>query len=383
MGIPQVADLVLESANAPGTGAFILGGAPDGRQTFADAFPAGGEVYYYASDGTQTEWGIGTLTLGSPNTLARTTVLGNLFGSKNALNFTASITVWSEIPAQRTQSLDDAGMLPVSGNPDFARDVALSAKVADGRYGAIGKVLQLTSTAVQAVTGPVTFSGITMVPTPTDYTQKQPIGASDADARYARLLGGNTWNNGQTFTSATSSQLINLVNTTAFDGTTWLNSPHLTHTVGTVTSHMFAQGSSETSASLAFVLGGRSGQLSNMTLSATGVLATSSGTLAFTSQLPFSDQALRWQVVTVRKTTGGSSSHTFPTAYKAGTTPFVIPVGSQEITGTSYGMPYLARNSDGSLAVSNTGFTVNWETNNGTTSGADAWLTYLVGGYFS
>ncbi|WP_086639340.1 hypothetical protein [Acetobacter okinawensis] len=192
MGIPQVADLVLESANAPGTGAFILGGAPDGRQTFADAFPAGGEVYYYASDGTQTEWGIGTLTLGSPNTLARTTVLGNLFGSKNALNFTASITVWSEIPAQRTQSLDDAGMLPVSGNPDFTRDVALSAKVADGRYGAMGKVLQRANAAVQEVTGPVTFSGITMVATPTDYTQKQAIGASDADGRYVRLSGGNT-----------------------------------------------------------------------------------------------------------------------------------------------------------------------------------------------
>ncbi|MDE7547898.1 hypothetical protein PY793_07845 [Acetobacter fabarum] len=45
---------------------------------------------------------------------------------------------------------------------------------------------------LQTVTGPVTFSGITTVPTPTDYTQKQAIGASDADARYARLTGGNT-----------------------------------------------------------------------------------------------------------------------------------------------------------------------------------------------
>lgn len=191
MGIPQIADLVLETANAPGTGAIILGGAMDGRQTFADAFPTGGEVYYYASDGTQTEWGVGTLTLGSPNTLARTTVLGNLFGSKNALNFTSSITVWSEIPAQRTQSLDDTGMLPVTANPDFARDVALSAKVAENRYGAIGKVLQLNTSSTQVVFGPVTFSGTITVPTPDDFTKNRAIGALDADGRYAKLSADN------------------------------------------------------------------------------------------------------------------------------------------------------------------------------------------------
>lgn len=137
MGIPQLADLVLETANAPGTSAFILGGAPDGRQTFADAFPDGGEVYYYASDGSQTEWGVGTLTLGSPNTLARTIVIGNLFGSKNALNFTSSVTIWNEIPAVRSQYLDDAGFLPVSPAPDFGRDIALSAKAAEARYAAL------------------------------------------------------------------------------------------------------------------------------------------------------------------------------------------------------------------------------------------------------
>lgn len=370
MGIPQVADLVLESANAPGTGAFILGGAPDGRQTFADAFPAGGEVYYYASDGTQTEWGIGTLTLGSPNTLARTTVLGNLFGSKNALNFTASITVWSEIPAQRTQSLDDAGMLPVSGNPDFTRDVALSAKVADGRYGAIGKVFQLASTAVQDVTGPVTFSGITMVPTPTDYTQKQALSASDADARYPRLGSENTF---------TRVQTINNAPLRIFNGSIYLINPNGED----VQIYTDMSGSGLSDNDLVF----RSGNAGNpvyTTIANTGrIYSSAKGDVAFTSQLPFTDQNLRWQIVTVRKTTSGSSSHTFPTAYKAGTTPFVIPVGSKEITGSSYGMPYLALNSDGSLAVSNTGFTVNWETNNGTTSGADSWLTYLVGGYFS
>lgn len=371
MGIPQVADLVLESANAPGTGAFILGGAPDGRQTFADAFPAGGEVYYYASDGTQTEWGIGTLTLGSPNTLARTTVLGNLFGSKNALNFTASITVWSEIPAQRTQSLDDAGMLPVSGNPDFARDVALSAKVADGRYATYAGLNNFT----QSPTVPTPDAGdATTKAANTAFVSR----ATQAlDSSKANKDGGNAFTGGQSYDSNSYMGAAS-----AWTGSQ-LNSPHTVYRVGTAAGHVYAQGTSAASCSLAFVLQPGDGTETDMVLFKGGVLQTSGGQVAFTSQLPFSDQALRWQVVTVRKTTGGSSSHTFPTAYKAGTTPFVIPVGSQEITGTSYGMPYLARNSDGSLAVSNTGFTVNWETNNGTTSGADAWLTYLVGGYFS
>jgi hypothetical protein len=64
-----------------------------------------------------------------------------------------------------------------------------------------GQFLQLANAAVQAVTGPVTFSGITTVPTPTDYTKKQAIGASDADGRYGRLSSANTWTNSQIINS--------------------------------------------------------------------------------------------------------------------------------------------------------------------------------------
>lgn len=158
MGVPQLADLVLETANAPGTGAFTLGGAPDGRQTFADAFPNGGDVFYYATDGVQSEWGIGTLTVGSPNVLVRKTVIGNLFGTTAALNFTASVTVYSEVPAKNTPFLDEDGQLPVSSTPDFTRDVALSAKAADARY--YGAFFQLSLEKEQVVSGPVTFRGV-------------------------------------------------------------------------------------------------------------------------------------------------------------------------------------------------------------------------------
>lgn len=192
MGIPQLADLVLETANAPGTGAIILGGAPEGRQTFADAFPAGGEVFYYASDGQQTEWGIGTLVVGSPNTLARTKVLGNLFGTANALNFSSSITVWCEVPAQNAPAMDDTGLLPVSGNPDWGRDVALSAKAAEKRYATAGSYLDLAKTDQQKVAGPVAFSsavtlgGKTTVPAISDYGGDDALSGKSAEARYTR-----------------------------------------------------------------------------------------------------------------------------------------------------------------------------------------------------
>lgn len=192
MGIPQLADLVLETANAPGTGAIILGGAPEGRQTFADAFPAGGEVFYYASDGQQTEWGIGTLVVGSPNTLARTKVLGNLFGTANALNFSSSITVWCEVPAQNAPAMDDTGLLPVSGNPDWDRDVALSAKAAEKRYAAAGSYLDLAKTEQQKVAGPVAFAGEvtlggkTTVPAISDYGGDDALSGKSAEARYTR-----------------------------------------------------------------------------------------------------------------------------------------------------------------------------------------------------
>ncbi|WP_338332160.1 hypothetical protein [Acetobacter sp. LMG 32666] len=173
MGVPQLADLVLETANAPGTGIITLGGAPEGRQTFADAFPDGGEVYYYASDGSQTEWGVGTLTVGSPNTLVRTKVMGNLFGTDNALNFTSGITVWCEVPAQCAPSLDDEGLLPVSSSPDYERDVALGAKSAEKRYVAQG------AKGPQTITGDIIAQG--------GMTKDGPIGA---EALFAASAGG-------------------------------------------------------------------------------------------------------------------------------------------------------------------------------------------------
>ncbi|NVN44853.1 hypothetical protein HW537_13190, partial [Asaia siamensis] len=97
--MPKFASFVLEHSNNPGTGPFALSGAPPGRRGWSSAF-ADGEVYYFADDGTQAEWGIGRLTHGQPATISRDKVLGNTFDRQDRLNFTGLVYVYSDQPAE-------------------------------------------------------------------------------------------------------------------------------------------------------------------------------------------------------------------------------------------------------------------------------------------
>lgn len=101
---------ILENINSPGTSLTVnLGGAPTDRLTFASAFTTGASVFYFIDDGTQAEWGLGTFTTGSPNTLARTTVLGNTAGTVARLNFTSAALIYNEVPATYAVFLDPGG----------------------------------------------------------------------------------------------------------------------------------------------------------------------------------------------------------------------------------------------------------------------------------
>lgn len=97
--MPKFAPFVLERSNNPGTGPFALSGAPPGRRGWSGTF-ADGEVYYFADDGTQAEWGIGRLTHGQPATISRDQVLGNTFDRQDRLNFTGLVYVYSDIPVE-------------------------------------------------------------------------------------------------------------------------------------------------------------------------------------------------------------------------------------------------------------------------------------------
>ncbi|MDL2169698.1 MULTISPECIES: hypothetical protein [Asaia] len=95
----MLGNFVLETANNPGTGDFILSGAPAGRRGWSGAFPDG-EVYYFADDGTQAEWGIGRLTHGIPASISRDTVIGTTQDRAVRLNFTGTTLVYSALPAE-------------------------------------------------------------------------------------------------------------------------------------------------------------------------------------------------------------------------------------------------------------------------------------------
>ena len=106
----QLANFVLETCNAPGVASTInLAGPPAGRRSFASAFSSGATVYYFLDDGTQAEWGYGAFTAGSPNTLQRQTVIGNTAGNTTLLNFTGTVRVYCDCPAERLATADTVG----------------------------------------------------------------------------------------------------------------------------------------------------------------------------------------------------------------------------------------------------------------------------------
>lgn len=222
--IGALANFVLETATAPGTGTFTLNGPETGRRSFSAAFKTGQSVFYFADDGSSAEWGLGTLTTGTPNTLSRTTVLGTTSGSAQALNFAGTVEVYNEIPAERVPILDESGHLLLSPVTDWSTQQAVPANGADARF------LKLLADP-QSVSGIVTFVGdqgknlriASAPPSPEAgvggdvgntwwidqyYARKTALAAeakarTDADALKANLAGGNTFTDGDQVTSGT------------------------------------------------------------------------------------------------------------------------------------------------------------------------------------
>lgn len=70
-------DGVIESSATTGTGTYTLSGAVFSGQTFAQGFPSGGTVGFFAQTADKSKWefGYGVLTIGPPRTLTRATIL--------------------------------------------------------------------------------------------------------------------------------------------------------------------------------------------------------------------------------------------------------------------------------------------------------------------
>ena len=103
-------NFILQTVSAPGTAVNCnLITAPAGRLNFSQKFTTGAVMFYFLDDGTQTEWGIATLTTGSPDVLARTTVIGNSAGTTARLNFAGSTRAYNECPGENTLYKDSTG----------------------------------------------------------------------------------------------------------------------------------------------------------------------------------------------------------------------------------------------------------------------------------
>ena len=114
----MIKNFVLETVNAPGTSTSMnLAGAATDRFSFAGAGFTNGQVLYYVmDDGAQFEWGVGTFNTGSPNTLSRTTVLGNSAGTQpSKLNFTGTTDVYCDLPAEKRLYINNSNIVSTLG----------------------------------------------------------------------------------------------------------------------------------------------------------------------------------------------------------------------------------------------------------------------------
>lgn len=195
-----------ESCNAPGTNSVIsLAGAPTGRRRWRDAFASGSAVYYGIDDGSQAEWGIGTLTWGTPDTLTRATVLGNTAGTTSRLNFSGACRVFNEMPAERLVYVVNA-----TGGPSIAAD-SLSRPLWAGTAGGDANSLLLSVTPAPSSLLPGTMVLFQTAQANTDIVTLNLNGLGARALVHAR----------QTMHLAPGDLQANTLHAAAYDGSYW------------------------------------------------------------------------------------------------------------------------------------------------------------------
>ena len=180
----MLANFVKETASAPGTSTtFNLGGATAPFVTFAASFLNGATCQYVMYSTAKAEWGVGTVTHGSPNTLSRTTVVGNTVGTTSKLNFNGTTTVICAPIAEKAVYKNASGDVTLGGAASSAR---LSVKH-DGTTAPFSTEVAGTSSLLAAVfqngngaVGSISTSGsATAYNTSSDYRLKITYGPAD------------------------------------------------------------------------------------------------------------------------------------------------------------------------------------------------------------
>ena len=131
-----VADRVQETTNSTGTGAYTLGGAVAGFQTFASEVSNTDTVYYSVTDNVNFEVGLGTYA-SSGGTITRTTVFTSS-NSNSAVNWgVGTKNIFLTYPADKAVIEDASGNVTLSNNLAVGgtvdgRDVATDVTKLDG-----------------------------------------------------------------------------------------------------------------------------------------------------------------------------------------------------------------------------------------------------------
>ena len=121
-----VKDRVKQTTSTTGTGTLDLDGNSAGFQTFGTALSNADTTYYALTEGSTGAWevGIGTFATGTPNTLARTTVLASS-NSGSAVNLTAGdADVFITQPAGKSAHFDASGNLTLNQDPSSSLQAA-------------------------------------------------------------------------------------------------------------------------------------------------------------------------------------------------------------------------------------------------------------------
>ncbi len=110
-----VADRVQETTNSTGTGAYTLGGAVPGFQTFASEVSNADTVYYSITDNVDFEVGLGTYA-SSGGTITRTTVFTSS-NSNNAVNWgIGTKNIFLTYPADKAVVEDASNNVTIGNN---------------------------------------------------------------------------------------------------------------------------------------------------------------------------------------------------------------------------------------------------------------------------
>lgn len=144
------ADRVWQTSNITGTGTYNLTGTVTGYRTFVAAIGDGNLCYYVATDGTDWEIGLGTVTDAATDTLARTRVIKSS-NSDAAVNWGAGdkdIFV-SPIAAMIKNAAPNRGYiwdLEMSNAADATNDITVAAGEATDETGEVVMVLSAAIT---------------------------------------------------------------------------------------------------------------------------------------------------------------------------------------------------------------------------------------------